>query len=282
MTVETDLQNAVAAASALNQTVRSEIDAIDAALENAITQNQTQTNDAISSLDSKVTKYVSNARGEYPLPPNLISNSFMIELEEALPLGFGYSGVQIEAVHPYTHAFEGPYVENKPSTAVDDITLATQSTPYWFGRYNKGPRISRGGLADGWNGIGTGHILKITASPSDTRSWTTVYFPMARLASTNQIGFRGYLKIVQGTSAGFGTDSGYQGSPRGYTVTKNQTDAAPQGWLKLAFTRGTSQVTRPMSSNFCLGFRRDEPIEAYLALPYAYIPAGASPGIVLE
>lgn len=282
MTIETELQNVVAAASSLNQTVRGQIDAINASVTSAIANNDTRTTTAINGMNTTVNNYVANARGEYPLPPNLIANGFMTEVETGLPVGFGYSGVEIEAVHPYTHGFEGPYVELKPATAVDDVNLATQATPYWYGRYNKGPRLSRGGLGDGWNGITTGRILKITAVPSDTRSWTTVYFPMARMVGTDRIGFRGFLKIVQGSVAGFGVDSGYLGSARGYTVTKAQTDAGPQGWLKLAFTQGTSQVTRPMSSNFCLGFSRSENIEAYLALPYAYIPAAASPGIVLE
>jgi hypothetical protein len=68
----------------------------------------------------------------------------------------------------------------------------------------------------------------------------------------------------------------------GHVATKQQTDAAPQGWMFLDFVVGTSQVTQPLTSNFALGFSRSENIEAYLALPYAYIPAAAAPGIVLE
>ena len=106
---------------------------------------------------------------------------------------------------------------------------------------------------------------------------------MARAAATERMGFRGFLKIVQGSRAGFGVDSGYMGyGPMGHVITKQETDAAPQGWKFLDFVVGTSQVVQHLSSNFVLGFDRSENIEAYLALPYAFIPAAAAPGIVLE
>lgn len=283
MSIETELQNVVAAASALNQTVRGQIDQINATVGNAIANNDARTTNAINGMNATVNSYVANARGEYLLPPNLIANSFMTEVEEGIPVGYSYSGVQIEAVHPYTQAFEGPYIAERPATAVDDPNLATLANPFWYGVYWKGPRLGRGGLGDGWAGISNGHILKITATPDEGKGWTTVWMPMARAAATERVGFRGFLKIVQGSAAGFGTDSGYMGyGGTGHVVTKQQTDAAPQGWMFLDFVVGTSQVTQPLTSNFALGFSRSENIEAYLALPYAYIPAAAAPGIVLE
>lgn len=235
----------------------------------------------VASKAQEVDAFLRGARGEFPLPPNLISNSFMRQVESGIPVGYSCSGCTIEAIHPFTKAFEAPYVQARPAGATSDAELATLANPFWFGGYDKGPRLGRGGLADGWGGIGGGHILKITAMPNPARDWTTVWFPMARPAATNQIGFRGFIKLVQGSGAGFGTDSGLGIiGPSGHHISKAQCDAAPQGWLALDFFVGTSQVTLPLSANFCLGFSRDEPVEAYLALPYAYIPAAARPGIV--
>ena len=135
MTIETELQNVVAAASALNQTVRGQIDQINATVGSAIANNDARTTNAINGMNATVNSYVANARGEYLLPPNLIANSFMTEVEADIPVGYSYSGVQIEAVHPYTQAFEGPYIPERPATAFDDPKLATLANPYFYGVY---------------------------------------------------------------------------------------------------------------------------------------------------
>ncbi len=206
---------------------------------------------------------------------NLIRDSFVRHLDPdtGKPLYFGARGdVVVEAVHPFTKAFEGPYTEEKPSNAVDDPELATADNPYWFGRENKGPRISRGGLADGWGGISDGNILKITKpANTSTEGFQSVDFSGTRLAATDQIVFEAYVKIVKGNRIGFGADSGYLGSAGGHIVTKEQTLSAPQGWQKVSAIIGTSNVVQPFSSNFLLGFDAADEIEMYMALPTAYI-----------
>ena len=61
--------------------------------------------------------------------------------------------------------------------SVNDPELATQSTPYWFGVYNKGPRIGRGGMADGWHSYGDGNLLKVTGTGLASNSHCAIYMP---------------------------------------------------------------------------------------------------------
>ncbi|MBD3843852.1 MAG: hypothetical protein IE909_18645 [Campylobacterales bacterium] len=212
----------------------------------------------------------------------MIKNSFMIDLTDGKPTGYSYAGITIEAVHPYTKGFEGPYTPSKPTNAVDDPELATGSNPYWYGKYHKGPRIGKGGLGDGWCSINNGHILKITAQKTnDFREWTTLWFSNNNiLAATNKIGFRAYIKLVKGSVVGIGVDAGYVGEARGQIrITKEDCDNSPQGWYYIDEIVDTHQVTLPFYNNFVIGFSKNEDIEAYLALPYAYIPMGSRPGI---
>ena len=98
------------------------------------------------------------------------------------------------------------------------------------GRYNKGSRIWRGGLADGWGAHGGGNILKITGTrPKSGYLWlrfpvrkkilcmheccllrrmltscirptqtTDQFFQSERQVVTDKLLFRGYLKIIKG------------------------------------------------------------------------------------
>jgi hypothetical protein len=62
MTVETDLQNAVAAASALNQTVQAKIDAINSTVDSAIDNNDSRTSTAINGMTDSVNAELANIR----------------------------------------------------------------------------------------------------------------------------------------------------------------------------------------------------------------------------
>lgn len=247
-------------------------------------------NNAVNTANARINEYLQNARGEYPLPPNMIKNAYMTDLTDVrdnsgnvirrYPTGFSAANCTIEAVHPFTKAFEGPYVSSRPANAVDNPELATKDNPFYFGTYNKGPRIASGGLEDGWGGITNGNILKITAQATNSGSYHKgVFFPISYRAATNQIRFRCYLKIVKGSRVGFGPDAGYLDNPAGYVITREQTLQHPQGWMYVDILVSTSQVTDTFGSNFYLGLPHLEESEVYLALPYAFIPAGARPGI---
>ncbi|NEN98163.1 MAG: hypothetical protein F6K50_22395, partial [Moorea sp. SIO3I7] len=201
------------------------------------------------------------------LPPNLIRNSYMNILDGNKPAGYRVLGnVNLEAAHPYTKGFEGPYVAEKPSNAASSVDTATQANPYWFRRYYKGSRASRGGLADGWNGLPDGRILKITGNNSAVH--TSVMFPFESNVLTNKVHFKAWLKITSGSKVGFGVDSGYRNVVRGLIITKEQTDDAPDGWYQIDAVIGTSEVTSLNGLAFSMGIEASGSFEVYLALPY--------------
>jgi len=204
---------------------------------------------------------------------NLIKNSFMVKSDATaiLPDGYlKYGGLNVETVHPYTKAFEGPYTSTKPSTAVDDPELATVDNPYWYGVYNKGPRILRGGLADGWNNFGAGNLMKITYVSDGTRptGFTSIFFPFNKPAIGDYFYFECYIKVIKG-KCGFGTDSGYNGYPRGYIQGPTSNTDYPQGWKKISAIVGTTQNVLKNAS-FCFGIDTTLDFEGYLALPAIY------------
>ena len=110
------------------------------------------------------------------MAPNLISNSFMNNLNGQRPQGFSHFCIlrrspytqttncvmSISAVHPFTQCFEGPYCDNcaaqypHPARTCNE---ATEQRPYIFGTWTMGPRSGRGGLSGGWAGYRDGKIL---------------------------------------------------------------------------------------------------------------------------
>jgi hypothetical protein len=206
------------------------------------------------------------------LPPNLIRNSYMNILDGTKPAGYSVLGnVTLEAVHPYTKGFEGPYVPDKPSNAATSVGTATEANPYYFGQYNKGLRASRGGLADGWGSFPDGRILKVTGNNS-VPSQTCIFFPFESNVLTNKVHFKAWLKIVSGAKVGFGVDAGYYpNSPMGgagLILTKDQTDAAPDGWYQIDAVINISEVTNLGGTTFSMGIETNGTFEVYLALPY--------------
>jgi hypothetical protein len=201
--------------------------------------------------------------------PNLINNSYMYLLDGSKPAGYNVDGnITIEAVHPFTKGFEGPYCPTAPAGAAASVDEATANTPYWFGVHNKGSRIWRGGLADGWYSYADGHILKITGNSNSNNCLVT--FPFERNVFPKTYRFRAWIKIVNADWVGFGTDAGYnygqykcQGN---FSITKAQADAATDGWLFIDKTITFSSTTLLNGLVFSMGFSGQN-IEVYLALP---------------
>jgi len=215
------------------------------------------------------------AFGGFPLAPNLIHNSYMNRVTLGVPDGYSVLGsITIEAVSPYTKAFEGPYVSTavhdaNPSGYVTDPELATSTTPYWFGNYFKGPRISRGGMADGWHSFNDGKILKITGT-GVTTGHCSIFLPK----ELNNLGakwiFNAFVKITKGTHFTVGADAGYNRGNTGYSVTKAVADAGPQGWVRFSTLLNTSQITSIDGLAISMAILPDAngDIEGYVALPY--------------
>jgi hypothetical protein len=213
-----------------------------------------------------------SARGEYPMPPNMIKNTYMDVVTNGVPDGYGAAGVAIAAVHPYTKGFEGPYTMNQPSNTVTNSADATEAAPFWFGQYTKGPRFPNwgGGLADGWGGLGGGKILKVTgASVSGTEN-RQVYFPMARRTYASRLGFRAWIHLAKGPEIRFGSHAGWQNNGGGISFSKAEIDACPQGWKFVDFVIDTNSGMFVHGNCMAMGFSCNSEIEAYIAMPYLY------------
>lgn len=222
------------------------------------------------------------------LPHNLIDNGFMNDLDTSgeLPIPRGivtsvwaHGGTSphptIEAVHPYTKAFEGPYVSTCPSTAVNDANLANLTNPYCFGRYNMGPRTVRGGLSGGWGGRSDGKILKVTGTRNGGAP--QIRFP-ARAANpilASCYMFRAYVKIVQGSIA-IGHERVTPEFSRASPGWGEDDTANPQGWKYVEqvecsslITCGAGQCAMNMRVYFFgEGAGNAGDYEVYIALPY--------------
>ncbi|WP_199154421.1 hypothetical protein [Chromobacterium sp. ASV23] len=216
------------------------------------------------------------------MPPNLISNSHMIQIDEnAIPAGFSVvgNGAVIKAVHPFTRGYEGPYTDVKPANATANTpTDANQDNPFWFGVNYMGGRSQRGGLADGWGGLKTGHIMKITA-PNVARAggFRSVFFGVKLPLSTSVVYFSAWFYIAKG-SLGMGGDAGYmwdsngmQFNPGSVVIDSKITASAADGWYRYSGLIGISQVTTLGGAQFSIGIGEGE-VEAYMALPYLAIP----------
>jgi hypothetical protein len=200
------------------------------------------------------------------LTPNLIRNSYLLLLDETKPVGFSVTGnVNLEAVHPYTKGFEGPYVSTAPANAASNVDLATENSPYWFGYYNKGSRARRGGLASGWNSYPNGRILKITGDNSAVH--TAIYFPFEKNVLASRVRFRAWIKITKGEKVSFGSDTGYKNGARGFQVSKTTADAAVDGWYRIDTEISISEITKLDWYAFSMGLHGND-IEVYLALPH--------------
>jgi len=134
--------------------------------------------------------------------PNLRNNSFMRSSYSGGSLGgYGATGsCSIAAMSPNHKGFEGPYTPTQGGATAASLDAATSSTPYWYGVFNIGPRMGRGGLANGWGGIGDGNILRITAPANTSRNYydgCTIGLPYP--IKRNYLRFRGWVWIQSGT-----------------------------------------------------------------------------------
>ncbi|ADZ93396.1 hypothetical protein [Marinomonas mediterranea] len=172
----------------------------------------------VRTAESKFESWKANS-GFVPQRDNLMAmplnyNAFLQDLGDGPLDGWGARGtVTIEAVHPFTKGFEGPYLPEKPDSAASSIEEATKETPFYYGRYNKGARAGRGGLAGGWGGISGGHILRIYKPAGEEHRYAnSCMFSMIETYKRNRSRFRAYVYVSKGPlNFDFGhTDDGGQ------------------------------------------------------------------------
>jgi len=224
-----------------------------------------------------------------PLSHNLINNGFMQHKNGKKPAGFntgryrcGSCKLNLEAVHPFTKCFEGPYCNaknrkcsNYPKSVSKCNDAVGPDRPYIFGTYNMGSRIWRGGLSQGWGSHGGGNILKITGSHtgnSGSTNYLWIRFPSERQAVTDKILFRGYIKMISGKARACMTIS-----QCGPYWTPAITNKSPDGWHQINVVIKGSHITDldyfygPSLEVFGGASNNKGSFEMYLALPYMAI-----------
>ena len=239
---------------------------------------------AVNGKISEIDQRVDQAENEYnqfkddiqeyiPLPLNLFSNSLMRSVEaEGHPTDYEFSGCTLEAVHPYTKGFEGCYTDTAPAGSAPFVDSATEASPYWYGRYHKGSRINRGGLAGGWGGISDGKILKITSTAAVQSKFFRI--PVKTFGLFTRVGVRFWVKVIKGR-IGYGQDNGFYKGDKNQlsnTITRDMTEAATDGWLLVDQVVGVSEVTAIAGNVFMFGLPDYEDCEVYIAMPYLYVP----------
>ena len=281
--------------------IRARVDPLDVAeaaraqtLADALTELTDAYHGKIADIDNRITAkegevdaFIANADGNFderiPLSPNILANALMDDVDETgdVPVPVGYTGVAVtlEAVHPYTKGFEGCYEATQPGNAVTDPDLATEAAPLFIGAYDIGPRMIKGGMRSGWGALGRGNILKMTAEADNASPQRQLLFPRKHAGKTDRLGFRCYIKLVIGSWVAFGNHAGWWSREGDLKLTKAEIDAGDQGWLEVDMLQPSiphqTTLTHGTNNAFCVGFATGEAVEAYLALPYAYIPRSA-------
>ena len=195
-----------------------------------------------------------------PMPIN--KNAFLIDSGAGALEGYGTAGaVTIEAVSPNTKAFEGPYLPTKPADAVDDEKLATGDNPFWFGVYNCGPRMGRGGLANGWGSAGGGNILKVT-KPAGSKHYYNNRFilPIDADFHRNSTRFKCWMYVAKGSLSGY--DLSYLGDGGVIGVP------SAEEWHLIDVVIGQSEVT---GNYFSFSITYEEEAEIYIAMPNIFV-----------
>ena len=183
--------------------------------------------------------------------------------------GYTTSGdISISAVDALYKGFEGNYwsanqIANFNSFA-NSRANATNSSPFNYGTYNKGPISNRGGLAGGW-GTTAGKILKIEKTGTTNNYSSRIGIdvrPNLRVHKSAFRGFRGYVWI----SSGYGSDRrditlGYLDSLPGFTVP------TLDEWHYIDYVGGHSDIN---NANTHMCFQASGTRQIFLAYPTIY------------
>ena len=256
------------AAAALTQAV-TEMKEAKESFENVREDTSTQVNvfldDAeirISEKEVEIDNYLDSVKGSALLTMPLNLNcALQGNTDEERLQGWGSTGgVSLSTVHPFEKGFEGPYTESQgdKNAFALDIAGATEESPYYFGRYNKGPRAKRGGLSDGWHALGSGRVLKIVKASGDAHRYNnSVVLTMPQSVKSTHIRMKGFIYTEYDTAIYIGrTDSG-------------ELLSVPKGdWMYIDKVFNTSEV---FSSSIHLAFTSSNYSEVYLALPSFFV-----------
>lgn len=223
-----------------------------------------QEKQAVMDLVEKQSGLLNDLKNSHPSPLNLFANSTFTDLDSAqVPVGwFCYgAGITMLSVHCYTKGFIGPYTNEKPANTVTNTDFATESSPYWYGVYNCGPRISRWG----WGALNFRLLhLKISGNSDCAGVFQHCSSPLFIGNERGRYHIRCYVKVIQGR-LGLSQDVGCSS----LIVNKEMCDQSPQGWYLV-----DGNICHSNTNSVYIGFGRPgsikEDLECYIALPYVY------------
>ena len=183
--------------------------------------------------------------------------------------GYSVSGdISISVVDALYKGFEGNYWSANQIANFNNFANsranATNSSPFNYGTYNKGPISNRGGLAGGWGAV-TGNILKIEKTGTTNNYTSRIGIdvrPNLRVHKSAYTGFRGYVWI----SSGYGSASrtitlGYLDSLPGFSVP------TLDEWYYVDYVGQHSDIN---SGNTHMGFGASGTRQIFLAYPTIY------------
>ena len=183
--------------------------------------------------------------------------------------GVSVSGdISISTVDALWKGFEGNYWSANQIANFNNFANsranATNSSPFNYGTYNKGPISNRGGLAGGW-GTTTGNILKIEKTGTTNNYTSRIGIdvrPNLRVHKSAYTGFRGYVWI----SSGYGSDRrditiGYLDSLPGFTVP------TLDEWYYIDYVGNHSDIN---NANTHMCFQASGSRQIFLAYPTIY------------
>jgi len=225
---------------------------------------RSDTEQRVAVKEGEVDAYLSSAEGHriLPIPLNL-NCAFVGDTDEERLQGWGATGdVSLETVHPYEKGFEGPYTDTASveNAIAPDIASATQQMPFFYGAHNKGPRMGRGGMAGGFQGISTGRVLKITkqAGVADTHD-NSVIVTLPQHVKSSDLYMRGFIYTEYEAEV--------------YVGRVNSSTKIPLIKGEWTCIDDSFNATGVFSKLIYLNLRSADYVEVYLALPSFYVEA---------
>jgi len=261
--------------------------------EKSVVSRQTELETYIDKLVSRLDQLenlVEEKVARIPVAPNLIKNSLMQSLQPCgAPTGYTVNSFKLggkitcNAVHPYTHGFEGCYTREPPENSVrpKECALAKKGCPVFYGIYNMGPRLTRGGLYTGWHTIRNGHILKLVGNRRDQLE-TGINLPVLGIGAASKVRFVAWIKCVKGCvmmsvdyRAWNNPGMLFKGKRLPGGCRPQDCAQAPQGWFQLDDVVPISNITKLNGGHSfllrCFGQPENGGLgdfEIYVALPY--------------
>jgi hypothetical protein len=207
-------------------------------------------------------------------PQILPNSSFLEPSADGVPKGWriynnpsGRFNVQVTTEHKWFHGFVGAYTDTRPADAAPTPAEATEAHPFWYGRYDCGPRIPR----EGWGPVDYRilriRIKQVGQEPGHVGLFTDAALPFIHGRTDRDPTFRvrAWVKVFVG-ALGFSQD--VAANQLIVDASDNQNKDA-QGWVRVDGEITSCFGTAGAYIGFGRPYNSQHPIvEALVVLPY--------------